>query len=72
MKDPVSLLGKATIGTIRSSSFLSVFVMIYQGRSFLVSARARTNSSLSMSAWQVCSVLVHKRWKASLAKFRPG
>ena len=31
MKDPLSLLGKATLGTFRSSSFLSAFVLIYQG-----------------------------------------
>ena len=30
-KDPLGLLMKATVGTIRSCSFLGVYVMIYQG-----------------------------------------
>jgi len=33
-KDPLGLLMKATVGTIRSCSFLGVYVMLYQGERF--------------------------------------
>lgn len=35
LKDPLKMLGKAMVGTFRSSSFLAVFIMIYQGVSAL-------------------------------------
>lgn len=31
VRDPIKMLGKAMLGTFRSSSFLAVFIMIYQG-----------------------------------------
>jgi hypothetical protein len=33
VRDPIKMLGRAMVGTFRSSSFLAVFIMIYQGAS---------------------------------------
>lgn len=49
-KAPLKMLGKAMLGTFRSSSFLAVFIMIYQGPSTPFPTKIQLTESSGRSA----------------------